>query len=176
MVCRLLLLRGRQGQANGYWRKKHKRVFAAIFDTREEADASKYRAVYNYVMARCPKTSVAVMAERHRAAIELANDPGHQRDQRHAAREAQQLANDPDTTAAAKRLKKDSEEAERVARCEAQFKTRKGLRSFGKPDGVAVAALVSAMATAVAVVAVAAVVVAAAAVVAAATSTSMPTK
>ena len=69
----------------GYWRKKHKRVKAAVFDSREEADASKYRAVYNYVMARCPKTSVAVMAERHRAAIELANDPGHQRDQRHAA-------------------------------------------------------------------------------------------
>jgi hypothetical protein len=52
------------------------------------------------------------------------------------AREAQQLANDPDATTAAKRLKKDSEEAERVHRCEAQFNIRKGRRSFGKPDGV----------------------------------------
>jgi len=110
----------RRNSPNGYWRKKHKRVFAAIFDTREEADASKYRAVYNYVMARCPKTSVAVMAERHRAAIELANDPNHHRDQRHAAREARQVANDPDAEAAAKRLKSEAEEAARAARVATQ--------------------------------------------------------
>jgi hypothetical protein len=73
-------------------------------------------------MARSPKTSVVVMAERHRAAIELANDPGHQRDQRHAARE-EQLADDPYATAAAKRLKKDPKEAERVDRRGAQFNT-----------------------------------------------------
>ena len=49
----------------------------AEYATREVADVNKYRAVYNYVMARSPKTSVAAVAECHHAAIALAADPNH---------------------------------------------------------------------------------------------------
>ena len=59
----------------------------AEYATREVADVNKYRAVYNYVMARSPKTSVAAVAERHHAAIALAACLNHHRDQRHVARE-----------------------------------------------------------------------------------------
>ena len=45
-----------QAKATKYSRKRRERRNAGQFYTREEAEASKYRAVYNYVMARSPKT------------------------------------------------------------------------------------------------------------------------